>query len=143
MKSKLILLSLAILACVSFTACNKDKDKVNDPLKSTIWTAYDGDDLMVLRFELGTLSSFYIGDKNLNRLGPASGSTYTLTDNTKIAFADLNGSYNNNKYRFKTGTLSGDSMTINYDRWTTATIIDSQKEHLQAVFKKKVENKKK
>lgn len=143
MKGKLILLSLAVLACVGFTSCNKDKDKNKDPLNSTTWTAYDGDDLMVLRFELGTISSFYIGDNNLNRLGPASGSAYTLTDNTKIAFADLNGSYNNNKYRFKTGTLSGDSMTVSYDRWTTASGIDSQKEHLQAVFKKKAESKKK
>ena len=144
MKGKWILLSLAVLACIGLASCNKDKDKTKDPLRSTTWTAYDEDDLMVLRFELGTLSSFYIGDNNLNRLSPASGSSYTLSeDQTRISFTDLNGSYNDNKYRFKTATLDGDSMTVLYDRWTTASGIDSPKQHLQAVFKKKAESKKK
>lgn len=132
----LSLIAIALLAGLLAISCNKKKDKVNDPLRSTTWTALDGDNLMILKFELGTLSTFYIGDNNLNRKSNVSSSAYTLTDDTKVTFADLNGSYNNEKYRFKTGILDGDAMTVSYDRWTTAAGMDGPKEHIQAVFKK-------
>ena len=137
MKRSLIYISLAILALLSLGSCDKDKGKTKDPLKSTTWTAYDGDYLMVLKFELGTLSTFYVGNENLERKGPVSNSAYTLTDDTKITFSNLNGSIDNERFRFKTATLDGNSMTVNYDRWTTASGIDSEKKHLQAVFKKR------
>ena len=137
MKRTLIYISLAILAILCLGSCNKNKDKTKDPLKSTIWTAYDGDYLMVLKFELGTLSTFYVGNENLERKGPVSNSQYTLTDDTKITFANLNGSIDNERFRFKTGTLDGNSMTISYDRWTSASGMDSDKKHLQAIFKKR------
>ena len=137
MKKTLLLLTLAVMAALTLVSCNKNKGKTKDPLNATTWTAYDGDYLMVLKFEMGTLATFYVGDKNLNRLGPVSNSAYTLTDDTKISFANFNGSMNVTRYRFKTGTLDGDSMAIAYDRWTTSSGMDSPKEHLQAVFKKK------
>ncbi len=137
MKKTLLLLTLAVLAALTLVSCNKNKGKTKDPLNATTWTAYDGDYLMVLKFEMGTLATFYVGDKNLNRLGPVSTSAYTLTDDTKLSFSNFNGSMDVTRYRFKTGTLDGDSMTIAYDRWTTSSGMDSPKEHLQAVFKKK------
>ena len=137
MKKALVILTLAVLAAMTLVSCNKDKGKTKDPLNATAWTAYDGDYLMVLRFELGTLATFYVGDNNLERRGPASNSAYSLTDDTKVTFANLNGSMDNTRFRFKTGTLDGNSMTVTYDRWTTSSGIDSPKEHLQAVFKKK------
>ena len=130
-------LAVVLITCLTVTSCNKNKGKTKDPLSSTTWTAYDGDFLMVLKFELGTRATFYVGDNNLDRIGPVSTSAYTLTDNTKLSFADLNGSMDVTRYRFKTGTLDGDAMTIVYDRWTSASGIDGQKTHLQAVFKKK------
>ena len=135
MKIKILLLVLAAVACLFLTSCNKNKDKKNDPLRSTTWTAYDQDDLMVLKFELGTLSTFYIGDNNLQRKGDVGSSAYTLTD-SKIVFNNLNGAYDNKQFHFKSGTLDGDAMTIRYDRWTTVAGMDSPKESLQAVFKK-------
>jgi hypothetical protein len=137
MKRSLFYIALAILALLSLGSCDKDKGKTKDPLNSTTWTAYDGDYLMVLKFDLGTLSTFYVGNENLERKGPVSSSAYTLTDDTKITFSNLNGSIDNERFRFKTGTLNGDSMTVNYDRWTSASGIDSEKKHLQAVFKKR------
>ena len=142
MKRTLILLSLTLLTALGAVSC-KDKDKDTDPLRSTTWSAYDGDNLMVLKFELGTPSFFYIGDNNLERKGPVSVSPYTLTDNTRIFFVDLNGSYENERYRFKTGTLDGDALTVQYDRWTSAGGHDDVKTHTQAVFRKKPEPKKK
>ena len=105
MKIKILLLVLASVACLSLTSCNKNKDKKNDPLRSTTWTAYDQDDLMVLKFELGTLSTFYIGDNNLQRKGEVGSSAYTLKD-SKIVFNNLNGAYD-------TRTTTPSSM-----RWT-------------------------
>ena len=142
MKRTFILLSLAFLTVLTAVSC-KDKNKENDPLRSTTWSAYDGDNLMVLKFDLGTIATFYIGNSNLERVGAASVSPYTLTDNTRISFTDLNGSYENERYRFKTGTLDGDAMEIRYDRWTFAGGHDGEKEHKQAVFRKKTEPKKK
>ncbi|MBR1576599.1 MAG: hypothetical protein IJ654_09165 [Bacteroidales bacterium] len=142
MKKTLILLSLTLMTVLVSVSCNK-KNKDTDPLRSTTWSAYDGDNLMVLKFELGTIATFYIGNNNLDRVGNASMSSYTLTDNTRISFADLNGSYENERYRFKTGTLDGDSMVILYDRWTSAGGLDGEKTHTQAVFRKKVDAKKK
>ena len=135
MKIKILLLVLASVACLSLTSCNKNKDKKNDPLRSTTWTAYDQDDLMVLKFELGTLSTFYIGDNNLQRKGEVGSSAYTLKD-SKIVFNNLNGAYDTKQFHFKSGTLDGDAMTVRYDRWTTVAGMDSPKESLQAVFKK-------
>ena len=137
MKKSLVLLTLAVLAALTLVSCNKNKGKTKDPLNATTWTAYDGDYLMVRKFELGKLATFYVGDNNLERKGPVSNSTYTLTDDTKISFANLDGIMDVTHYRFKTGTLDGNSMTVAYDRWTTASGMDSPKEHLQAVFKKK------
>ena len=137
MKKTLLLLALAVLAALTLVSCDKNKGKTKDPLNATTWTAYDGDNLMVLKFELGTLATFYVGDRNLNRVGPASNSAYTLTDDTKISFANLEGSMDVTRYRFKTGTLDGDAMTVVYDRWTHSSGMDSPKEHTQAVFKKK------
>ena len=135
MKIKILLLVLASVACLSLTSCNKNKDKKNDPLRSTTWTAYDQDDLMVLKFELGTLSTFYIGDNNLQRKGEVGSSAYTLKD-SKIVFNNLNGAYDTKQFHFKSGTLDGDAMTVRYDRWTTVAGMDSPKESIQAVFKK-------
>lgn len=137
MKRTLVILTLAVLAAMTLVSCDKDKGKTKDPLNATTWTAYDGDYLMVLRFELGTLATFYVGDNNLERKGPVSNSAYTLTDDTKVTFANLNGSMDNTRFRFKTGTLDGSSLTVAYDRWTTSSGMDSPKEHLQTVFKKK------
>ena len=137
MKVKFILLVLASVACLTLTSCNKNKDKKNVPLRSTTWTAYDQDDMMVLKFELGTLSTFYIGDNNLQRKGEVGSSAYTLND-SKIVFNNLNGSYDNKQFHFKSGTLDGDAMTVRYDRWTTVAGMDSPKESIQAVFKKHV-----
>ena len=137
MKRTLVILTLAVLAAMTLVSCDKDKGKTKDPLNATTWTAYDGDYLMVLRFELGTLATFYVGDNNLERKGPVSNSAYTLTDDTKVNFANLNGSMDNTRFRFKTGTLDGSSLTVAYDRWTTSSGMDSPKEHLQTVFKKK------
>ena len=135
---KTVLLSLALLSCLCLGSCNRNKGKTQDPLSSTTWTAYDGDYLMVLKFELGTTASFYIGDENLNRRNSVSYSPYTLADDTKISFSGLNGSMESVRYRFKTGTLDGNAMSVNYDRWTTTTSgMEGQKEHLQAVFKKR------
>ena len=92
---------------------------------------------MVLKFELGTLSTFYIGDNNLQRKGEVGSSAYTLND-SKIVFNNLNGSYDNKQFHFKSGTLDGDAMTVRYDRWTTVAGMDSPKESIQAVFKKYV-----
>lgn len=142
MKGKLILLTLAVFACIGLTSCNKNKDKQKDPLASTTWTAYDGDYLMVLKFEMGTTAVFYIGDESLSRRSEVSYSLYTLTDDTKLSFSDFNGSMENVRYRFKAGTLNGDTMTVNYDRWTSASGMDSQKQHLQAVFRKQNTSKK-
>ena len=137
MKRTLVILTLAVFAAMTLVSCDKDKGKTKDPLNATTWTAYDGDYLMVLRFELGTLATFYVGDNNLERKGPVSNSAYTLTDDTKVTFANLNGSMDNTRFRFKTGTLDGSSLTVAYDRWTTSSGMDSPKEHLQTVFKKK------
>ena len=90
MKKTLLLLTLAVMAALTLVSCNKNKGKTKDPLNATTWTAYDGDYLMVLKFEMGTLATFYVGDKDLNRLGPVSNSAYTLTDDTKISFANFN-----------------------------------------------------
>ena len=134
---KIVLLSLALLACLCLGSCNKNKNKTTDPLQSTTWTAYDEDYLMVLKFELGTVSTFYIGDENLNRRSEVSYAPYTLAEETRLTFNNLNGKMDNERFRIKTGTLDGDAMTIVYDRWTSASGIDSPKQHKQAVFKKR------
>ena len=144
-KRHILLLSLALVSALGMSSCSK-KETNTDPLQATLWYAQDeyNGNMMVLRFELGTLSSFYIGDNNLDRLPDASpsGSTYTLTDDTRVTFLDLNGSYNNDRYRFKSATLDGDTMLVSYDRWTSASSIDSQKQHLQTLFRKKDTSKK-
>lgn len=139
---KTLFLTLALLACLGLGSCDKNKNKTTDPLQSTVWTAYDNDYLMVLKFELGTVASFYIGDENLNRRNDVAYSPYTLTDNTRLSFSSLNGRMDNERFRFKTGTLDGDSMTVVYDRWTSVSGIDSPKEHKQAVFTKRTATKK-
>jgi hypothetical protein len=127
MKGKWILLSLAVLACIGLASCNKDKDKTKDPLRSTTWTAYDEDDLMVLRFELGTISSFYIGDNNLNRLSPASGSSFTLSeDQTRISFTELNETagmgmrVDEDEWKAQFAGVNTDSFTLNKAGGSTA-----------------------
>ena len=125
------------MACLSLVSCNKNKNKTKDPLNGTTWTAYHQDNLLVLQFNLGTVSTFFVGDNNLKPRGTVSSSAYTLTDDTKISFADLNGSIDTDRYRFKTAVLDGDAMQVKYDHWTYAGGIESTKEHLQAVFKKK------
>ena len=138
MKKTLLLLTIAVLAALALVSCDKNKGKTKDPLNGTTWTAYDGDYLMVLKFDLGTRATFFVGDKNLNPAGPVSNSSYTLTDDTKISFANLKGSMDVTRYRFKTGTLNGDSMTITYDRWTASAAMESLIEHFpDVVFKKK------
>ena len=137
MKKTLVLLTVAFWAALTLVSCDKDKGKTKDPLNATTWTAYDGDNLLVLKFDLGTRATFYVGDKNLERIGPASNSAYLLTDDTKITFASLNGSIDVTRYRFKTGTLDGDSMTVTYDRWTYSSGIESPKDHITNTFKKK------
>jgi len=143
MKRKLLFFSLAALTCLCLASCNKDKDKVKDPLNATIWTAYDSDNLMVLRFNLGTVATFFIGDDNLQPKGTVFTANYTLADDTKITFVDLDGSLDTDFYRLKNAVLDGETMTVKYDRWTQAAGIVGQHEHLQAVFKKKAEPKKK
>ena len=138
MKKTLLLLTLTILAALTLVSCDKNKGKTKDPLNATTWTASDGDYLMVLKFDLGTRATFFVGDKNLNPAGPVSNAAYTLTDDTKISFVNLEGSIDVTHYRFKTGTLDGDAMTVAYDRWTHSSGMDSPKEHFPAVvFKKK------
>ena len=91
---------VAFCAALTLISCDKDKGKTKDPLNATTWTAYDGDNLLVLKFDLGTRATFYVGDKNLERIGPASNSAYLLTDDTKITFASLNGSIDVIRRRF-------------------------------------------
>ena len=61
---------VAFCAALTLVSCDKDKGKTKDPLNATTWTAYDGDNLLVLKFDLGTRATFYVGDKNLERIGP-------------------------------------------------------------------------
>lgn len=138
---KTLLLSLVLLACLGLTSCNKNKNKNTDPLTSTTWTARDGDYLLVLKFELGSIATFYVGNENLDRRGEVAYSTYTLTDNTRVSFADFNGRMDNERFRFKSGTLDGDAMSVAYDRWTSVSGVDSPKQHLQAVFRKQTKKK--
>ena len=143
MKGKLFLLALAIVACFGLNSCDKNKNKTKDPLNGTTWTAYHGDNLLVLQFNLGTISTFFVGDNNLKPRDRASSAPYTITDNTQITFGDLSGYLDSDYYRFKSAKLDGDAMQVNYDHWTKAAGMESPKEHLQAVFKKKAEPKKK
>lgn len=137
MKGKLFLLALAVVACFGLNSCDKNKNKTKDPLNGTTWSAYQGDNLLVLQFNLGTISTFFVGDNNFKPRGNAVSAPYTLTDDTKITFSELNGSYGDDRYHFKTATLDGDSMKVSLDHWTNAAGMDSDKEHLQLVFKKK------
>ena len=137
MKKTLVLLTVAVCAALTLVSCDKNKGKTKDPLSATAWTAEIDDYQMVLKFELGTLATFYVGDKNLQRIGPVSNSAYTLTDDTKISFANLSGGIDVNHYRFKTGTLNGDYMTVTYERWTTVSGMESDHRQDNVTFKKK------
>ena len=135
---KTLLLSLILLACLGLTSCDKNKNKNTDPLASTTWTAQEDDYLLVLKFELGSVATFYVGDESLNRRSEVSYSAYTLTDNTRVSFADLNGRMDSERFRFKNATVDGNAMIVSFDRWTSASgSTDTPKVHRQVIFNKR------
>ena len=128
---------VAFCAALALVSCDKDKGKTKDPLNATTWTAEIDDYQMVLKFDMGTRATYYVGDKNLERIGPVSYSVYVLKDDTKIIFNNLSGGIDVNHYRFKTGTLNGDYMEVAYERWTTVSGIESGHKQDNVTFKKK------
>ena len=138
MKSFRSLFVLALAACLAVSSCDRNKSEATDPMSGTTWTGNASEYFIVMSFNSGMVN-FYAADDNLTRKGDISVGTYVYNDG-KVNFS-LTGSYLEERFKVKTGVVSGNDMQVNYDRWTRVAGMDSDKQPVSLVFKKKEDKK--
>ena len=111
MKKILFILPLIAIVVFTFSSCKND-DEPNNSLKGTMWTSSYNDDIIVLEFTGSNSVEFYGADQNMNQKGNTYYGTYNLNGNN-VTF-QLKGAYYTG-YDFKTGSITGNSMKVEYD----------------------------
>lgn len=111
MKKSLFILPLITIVALTFSSCKND-DEPNNSLKGSVWTSSYNDDIIVLEFTGNNSVEFYGADQNLNPKGDTYSGSYTLNGND-VTF-NLKAAYYT-AYDFKKGTISGNSMKVDYN----------------------------
>ena len=110
MKKLFALLSVLIIAMVSFTGCEKPAKEEPNPLAGTKWFASYSDYLMVLEFTSDTEVTGYFAKPNGVYYSGQTSGTYKVTG-SKVTFSGLTYRWMYAYYRLETGSISGSLLS--------------------------------